>query len=403
MTRLNDTRHEGASSPIADAARPAPLAITRLVLSQFRSYAAGELATSGRPVVLAGPNGAGKTNVLDAISLLAPGRGLRGANLGDHVRKAPIEAASDALWAVAATVLRGAESYEIGTGLALNPQGAERRRVHLNGAPLINSSELAEIVQMVWLTPAMDRLFIESAGGRRKFLDRLVLGFRSEHGRNAARYEIAMRERLRLLKFGPRDPAWLGGLESEMAATGVAIACARAETVQRLNAALAERSSAGAFPCARLALAGEADVLVAGDPSAAEENFMVCFAKTRMRDAEARRTTFGPHASDLEVRHTAKRMNAADCSTGEQKALLISIVLADAWELARRCEGFAPLLLLDEVAAHLDVKRRQALFEEILALGAQAWMTGTDLSLFEGLGIQADIFLVNAGNFARQE
>ncbi|HUO91630.1 MAG TPA: DNA replication/repair protein RecF [Rhizomicrobium sp.] len=394
-------RSEGALSPIADNAPR--LAVTRLVLSQFRSYAAAELVTSGRSVVLAGPNGAGKTNVLDAISLLAPGRGLRGASLRDHVRKGPIETADNALWAVAATVARGDVSYELGTGLGLNAQGAERRRMHLNGAPMGNASELAEIVQMIWLTPAMDRLFIEGASGRRKFLDRLVLGFDSQHARRAARYEVAMRERLRLLKFGPRDPSWLEGLEAEMAETGVAMAIARAETVTRLNAALTARGSAGAFPSAQLALEGDADVPAAEDAAAAEEAFKARWAKLRMRDAEARRTTFGPHTSDLVVRHTEKRMNAADCSTGEQKALLISIVLADAWELARSRDGHAPLLLLDEVAAHLDQKRRHALFDEILALGAQAWMTGTDLSLFDSLQARADVFLVNAGIFVRQE
>jgi len=394
-------RSESALSPIAESAPR--LAVTRLVLSQFRSYAAGQLATSGRSVVLAGPNGAGKTNVLDAISLLAPGRGLRGASLSDHIRKGPVETANNALWAVAATVARGDVSYELGTGLGLNAQGAERRRMHLNGAPFNNPGELAEIVQMIWLTPTMDRLFIEGASGRRKFLDRLVLGFDSQHARRASRYETAMRERLRLLKFGPRDPAWLEGLEKEMAETGVAMAIARAETVTRLNAALAARGSAGAFPSAQLALEGDADALIAEDAAAAEETFKARWAKLRMRDAEARRTTFGPHASDLVVRHTEKRMNAADCSTGEQKALLISIVLADASELSRARDGHAPLLLLDEVAAHLDQKRRHALFDEILALGAQAWMTGTDLSLFDGLQTRADVFLVNAGTFVRQE
>ena len=373
------------------------------MLSQFRSYAAGELVTSGRSVVLAGHNGAGKTNVLEAISLLSPGRGLRGASLGDHIRKVPVEAAPGALWAVAATVRRGTESYDLGTGLGLSPQGAERRRVQLNGAPLTNTSELAEIMQMVWLTPAMDRLFTEGASGRRKFLDRLVLGFDAAHAKRAARYETATRERLRLLKFGPRDPAWLDGLELEMAETGVAIALARAGAVERLNRALAERGHAGAFPCAQLALEGEADALIAENAASAEEECRFRWAKARMRDAEARRTTFGPHASDLTVRHTEKRMNAADCSTGEQKALLISIVLADAWELSRRRDGMAPLLLLDEVAAHLDLKRRSALFEEIFALGAQAWMTGTDLSLFAGLERRTDVFLVNAGTFVRQE
>ncbi len=398
MTNSSELARESASFSFAGNAR---LAVTRLVLSQFRSYAQAELATSARPVVLAGPNGAGKTNVLDAISLLSPGRGLRGAGLGDHIRKGPADAASNALWAVAATVLRGGESYDLGTGLALTATGSERRQMHLNGAPLTNTGELAELVQMIWLTPAMDRLFIEGASARRKFLDRLVLGFDAAHARRASRYETAMRERLRLLKFGPRDPAWLDGLENEMADAGVAIARARAEVVEHLSGALAERGSQGAFPCAHLALAGDADALLAR--AHPEDEYRARFARARMRDAEARRTTFGPHASDLVVRHTEKRMNASDCSTGEQKALLISIVLADARELSRRRDRLAPLILLDEVAAHLDAKRRKALFEEILALGAQAWMTGTDLSLFEGLGSDADIFLVNAGQFTRQE
>ena len=203
------------------------LAVTRLVLTNFRSYASGELATNGRPVVLAGSNGAGKTNVLDALSLLSPGRGLRGSKLGEHARKAP-NTPADMLWAVAATVARAAESYEIGTGLVLSPSGSERRKVHLNGAPSTNAADMADIVQMAWLTPAMDRLFIEGASGRRRFLDRLVFGFAPEHARNAARYETAMRERARLLKFGPRDPAWLDGLESEMADAGIAMAKARA-------------------------------------------------------------------------------------------------------------------------------------------------------------------------------
>jgi DNA replication and repair protein RecF len=401
LTSAIEPRREGASSLIGSHAEVPRLAVTRLVLSNFRSYAAGELATSGRPVVLAGPNGAGKTNLLDAISLLSPGRGLRGAKLGDHIRKGP--APDGALWAVAATVARGSETYEIGTGLAAGPEGSERRQVHLNGAPAQNSADLAEIVQMMWLTPAMDRLFIESASGRRRFLDRLVLGFDPAHARRALRYEQAMRERARLLKFGPRDPAWLDGLENEMADSGVATAIARAETVERLNKALARREEAGAFPCAQLSLAGDTDQLIAEDRENAVEVLKSRFARARMRDAETRRTTLGPHLSDLAVRHTERRMDARDCSTGEQKALLISIVLADAWELARIRDGHAPLLLLDEIAAHLDARRRAALFEEILALRAQAWMTGTDLSLFENLGARADIFFVNAGEFARQE
>ena len=378
----------------APASFEARLAVARLLLTNFRSYASGEIAVSGRPVVLAGPNGAGKTNILDAISLLSPGRGLRGAKLGEHTRKGP-SVQSDALWAVAAVVARGPESYDIGTGLTLGPNGGERRRVHLNGAPSSNAADLADVVQMAWLTPAMDRLFIEGASGRRRFLDRLVFGFESNHARNASRYETAMRERASLLKFGPRDPAWLDGLEAEMTEAGVALAISRAETVERLNRALAARGEAGAFPSAQLSLIGESDVLITQDTAVAPEEFRVRFARLRMRDAEAGRTTFGPHLSDLAVRHVQKRTDAGECSTGEQKALLVAIVLAHAWELSHIREGRAPILLLDEIAAHLDARRRAALFEEILALGTQAWMTGTDIEMFAPLKNQADLFAVS--------
>jgi DNA replication and repair protein RecF len=407
LTFSPDTRRSGGGPSFSTGAMPAQLAVTRLHLTNFRSYAMAELVTEGAPVVLAGPNGAGKTNILDAISLLSPGRGLRGAKLGEHVRKGPIFQA-DALWAVAATVTRGGTEYEIGTGLisgsgALGPNGGERRpggggrhdkrHVRLNGVEARGSADLGDIVQVIWLTPAMDRLFIESAGGRRRFLDRLVLGFEPPHARVATRYETAMRERARLLKFGPRDPAWLDGLENEMAEAGVAIAAARALTVERLNRALAERESAGAFPAAALALTG--------DEFASVEALREALADSRMRDAESGRTLIGPHLTDLAARHTAKRSDARDCSTGEQKALLISIMLAEARELSRARDGMAPLLLLDEIAAHLDAMRRAALFEEIGSLGAQAWMTGTDLSLFHGA--RAQIFAVEDGQFMAQE
>jgi DNA replication and repair protein RecF len=378
------------------------LAVTRLVLTQFRSYAGAELATDGRPVVLAGPNGAGKTNLLDAISLLAPGRGLRGARLGEHIRHGPA-VPGEALWGVAATVTRGPEAYEIGTGLTLGPGGGERRHIRLNGAPAQSSADLGEIVQMAWLTPAMDRLFIEGASGRRKFLDRFALGFDPAHARRATRYERAMRERARLLKYGPRDPAWLDGLEAEMAEAAVALSRARAEAISRLNGALADRGDAGSFPCAQLALDGEADVVIAEEGENALSALKSRFEQTRIRDAESGRTTFGPHRSDLAVRHMAKRADARECSTGEQKALLISMVLAHARELSHMKDGSAPILLLDEIAAHLDRIRRTALFDEIVALGAQAWMTGTDLSLFEELGPRAQTFLVINGELAPQD
>jgi DNA replication and repair protein RecF len=378
-----------AANMRVDQAAVSRLAVTRLRLTNFRSYASGELAVSGAPVVLAGPNGAGKTNVLDAISLLSPGRGLRGSKLAEHTRKGP--AVGDTLGAVAATVARGDTEYDIGTGMV---GGSAARQVRLNGAPAQSSADLGDVVQLIWLTPAMDRLFIESAGGRRRFLDRLVLGFDAGHARAATRYETAMRERARLLKYGPRDPAWLDALENEMAEAGVLITQTRADTVERLSGALQERGEAGAFPAASLALSDELHLSSA-------QALRDMLAASRMRDAEAGRTLVGPHTTDLLVRHTAKRAEARDCSTGEQKALLISIILADARELSRAREGLAPILLLDEIAAHLDAVRRAALFEEVHALGAQAWMTGTDLSLFDGA--KAEIFEVRDGMFARQQ
>jgi DNA replication and repair protein RecF len=398
VTALTPRSDHSISPPELGRAVPSRLSVARLTLTNFRSYASGEIATSGRPVVLVGPNGAGKTNVLDALSLLSPGRGLRGAKLGEHIRKGP-SVQNDALWGVAATVSRDGEDYEIGTGLTLGPNGGERRQLRLNGAPAASTADLSEIVQINWLTPAMDRLFIESASGRRRFLDRLVFGFDTAHARRAIRYETAMRERARLLKFGPRDPAWLDGLETQMAEAGAEIIAARAETAARLNRALEVRGQAGAFPCAQLAVEGEADTLVLESAEAAIAGLRERFARARMRDAEAGRTTFGPHLSDLAVRHTQKRADARECSTGEQKALLISIILAQAWE-SSHISG-APILLLDEIAAHLDATRRAALAGEILALGAQAWMTGTDLSLFEAFGSHAETFVVGGGQFQR--
>ena len=382
-----DTRLSGVPAAIAGP----NLAVTRLALSNFRSYATAELSIARAPVVLAGPNGAGKTNILDAISLLSPGRGLRGSKLGEHVRKGPVSQ-DGALWAVAATVARGETSYDIGTGLTLGPNGGERRHVRLNGVEAKSSADLGDIVRLIWLTPAMDRLFIESASGRRRFLDRLVLAFDPSHARAATRYETAMRERARLLKYGPRDPSWLDGLENEMAEAGVLLAAARSATVERLSRALAEREAAGAFPAAQLTLTGDA--------FESADALRDALAQSRIRDAESGRTLAGPHTTDLAARHTAKRADARDCSTGEQKALLISIILAEARELSRAPDQMAPLILLDEIAAHLDVTRRAALFEEIESLNAQAWMTGTDLNLFDGA--HAQIFLVENGLFTVQ-
>jgi DNA replication and repair protein RecF len=384
--------------PEAIAPKQAVLAVTQLRLSNFRSYVSIAIEVSGRPVVLSGANGAGKTNLLEAISLLSPGRGLRGAALADYTRRGPAD--SDSLWAVAATVGRRGENYEIGTGLSAGASGASRQ-VRLNGAAAPSSAELGELIQMAWLTPAMDRVFIESASGRRRFLDRLVLGFVPSHAKASLRYEQAMRERARLLKYGPRDPSWLSGLEEQMAEHGVAIARARSETVERLNSALVERRDAIPFPSAQLVLEGEADVLMAEQASNALTAVRDRLERARMRDAESGRTGFGPHLSDLLVRHTAKRVEARECSTGEQKALLISIILAHAREHSHITEGIPPILLLDEIVAHLDAIRRAALFEEILALGAQVWMTGTERSMFAPLSGHADIFDVAESRLTR--
>ncbi len=375
---------------------PTPLAATSITLTNFRSYAHAKLSVAPAPVVLSGVNGSGKTNLLEAISLLSPGRGLRGARLDDLQRKAPAEtgqagAFSGSLWAVSATISHADGEHQIGTGLTATAQDGARaaRTLRLNGAQAA-SGDISELFPMLWLTPALDRLFMEGAGDRRRFLDRLVFGLDPGHARRVARYERAMAERLKLLRDGVRDPSWLDGIESQMAELGAEIASARSDTAARLNAELADRGAReGAFPCAHLSIGGGADA-----PS-----LLPALAASRARDAESGRTAFGPHTDDLRVRHTQKRADARDCSTGEQKSLLVSIVLANAWLQKKRRGGIAPLLLLDEIAAHLDETRRAALFEEILALNAQAWLTGTDKSLFAPLIGRAQFFSIAAGSF----
>lgn len=393
-------RRAGSGSEVHSAVALEPsaaLSLTKLTLTNFRSYEDAAIAVEAAPVVLAGANGTGKTNLLEAISLLSPGRGLRGAKLSEIQRKAP-EQVGDALWAVAATLSRPDGQWEIGTGLAPTaPEAREKRLIHLNGAAA-DSADIAELLPMLWLTPVMDRLFLEGASGRRKFLDRLVFGLHSGHARIVARYERAMRERLRVLTEGPRDAAWLDGLEETMTETGVAVTTARNEAIDKLNGELSARGVAGAFPCAYLALE-DGCAGIGANPT----KLQAAFAASRGRDAEVGRTSTGPHLADLLVRHTAKRTDARDCSTGEQKALLISIVLANAWLQKRKTDDIAPILLLDEIAAHLDIKRRAALFEEILSLSAQAWMTGTDMSLFEPLGTRASRFSVVSGQFVRAD
>lgn len=384
------------------AAQMSAHALTRLVLTDFRSYERAEVVTDARPVVLVGLNGAGKTNVLEAISLLSPGRGLRSAKLSDVTRTSG-EPAQNRTWAVAATVADEIGETLIGTGLVPASEGSsEKRTSRLNGVAARSSEVLGEVFRVLWLTPAMDRLFVEGASGRRRFLDRIVFIFDPAHARRVNAYEKAMRERMRLLRDGRGNPSWLGGLESQMAEHGIAIAAARREGVARLTQSMSEATSA--FPSAELALDGEIESSLANKSAVeAEDNFARALAASRGRDAEAGRTLHGPHASDLVAVHTVKRRRAEECSTGEQKALLVSIVLAAARMERRVSGGHTPVLLLDEIAAHLDAVRRAALFDEIAALGAQAWMTGTDMSLFAGLGERAQHFTVSAGRLVRQE
>ena len=370
-------------------------AVARLRLTDFRCYAALRLeiapAADAGPVVLFGPNGAGKTNLLEALSFLSPGRGLRRARLADVGRHG-----AEGGWAVSARLLTADGETDVGTGLerreGANGSPVERRAVRIDGANASGPAALADLLGVQWLTPQMDRLFLEGAGARRRFLDRLVFGFDPEHIRRTVAYEKALRERARLLKAGGADPAWLSALEAQMSGHAIAIAAARRDAVDRIERALAH--GIGPFPRATIRVSGGVEDGLADRPAVdVEAGFAEALRRGRPRDAETGGAAEGPHRSDLLVRHAEKDMAAADCSTGEQKALLIAVLLANArLESARR--GSPPMLLLDEVAAHLDGDRRAALYEEILALGGQAWLTGTDRSLFDALAGRARFFEV---------
>ena len=373
---------------------PTRLAVRKLTVTDFRCYERLRLETDARPVVLTGPNGAGKTNLLEALSFLTPGRGMRRATLAEVGRKAAGEGAP---WAVAATLDGPLGPVEIGTG---REAGSERRTVRIDGQPA-KAQDLAQLVSALWLTPAMDRLFIEGAGGRRRFLDRLAFGQETGHAAHATAYEHAMRERTRLLKAGRLDPAWASALEEAMASHGTQLAAARRRAVERLDAACAQ--GLGPFPAARLALAGEVESWLADTPPAeVEERMKAALRAARARDEAAGAATFGPHRSDLLVRHADKDLPAGQCSTGEQKAVLVSVVLAQA-RVRTGLTGLAPLMLLDEVVAHLDHTRRAALFDELSGLSAQSWMTGTDEVLFAGFGERAQFFRVADATVARVE
>lgn len=346
------------------------LAITSLRLGQFRSHARTSVDADPGPIAISGPNGAGKTNILEGISLLSPGRGLRRATSGAFARSPGSHG-----WKVAADLTSLHQSHEVETW-AEPDQG---RQTRIDGKTA-SQTALGRIARILWLVPSMDRLWIEGADGRRRFLDRITLSFEPSHAEVTLAYEKAMRERNRLLKDMVRDAHWYTALETEMGRAGTAITQNRRAALSRLTEA--QDSAHTAFPAAELKLEGETTDDLA---NALEEG--------RQDDLRAGRTLIGPHRADLAATYADKGVPAEQCSTGEQKALLISLILSNARALAADF-GAPPIILLDEVAAHLDEGRRASLYDEICSLGAQAWMTGTDASLFEALGTRAQYLTV---------
>lgn len=367
--------------------------LVRLSLTNFRNYATLALEFAPGMVVLTGDNGAGKTNLLEAVSLLTPGRGLRRAAYGEIAREG-----GDGGFAVHARLAGGAGEVEIGTGVAGgDANGDGGRKLRINAAPARSIDELLDWLRVVWLTPAMDSLFRGPAGDRRRFLDRLVLAIDPRHGQRALDYEKAMRGRNRLLAEGSQDGAWFDAIEAQMVETGVAIAAARAELVRLLAAMIEKLPGDGPFPQAEIGISGDLEADSGRLPAVEiEEKFRRALVQGRARDRAAGRTLDGPHRSDLIVRHRPKDMPAELCSTGEQKALLVGIALSHA-RLTGNVAGMAPILLLDEIAAHLDAGRRAALFSIIEELGGQAFMTGTDAALFSSLRGRAQFLTVDHG------
>jgi DNA replication and repair protein RecF len=373
-------------------------AIRRLSLSNFRSYHAASLETAANLVVLTGPNGAGKTNLMEALSFLVPGRGLRRATL-DEVAFAE----ADGAWAVSAEVEGMLGLATLGTGIAApGPEDAPRsRQCRIDREPVSSAAAFADHLRVIWLVPAMDQLFMGPASERRRFLDRLVLAVDAEHTGRVNALERALRSRNRLLEESRPDTHWLDAIEHETAELAVAVAALRAETVRRLQAALAARKDE-AFPSAEIALDGWMERLASDHPAVEiEDRYRAVLRENRARDAAAGRTLDGPHLTDLAVSFPLKNIAAADASTGEQKALLIGLVLAHAGLIAEMM-GFAPVLLLDEVVAHLDPARRGALYDALDRLGAQVWMTGADPAAFAEIGSRADVFTVSPGAVARR-
>ncbi len=380
---------------------PERLAVTELTLTAFRNYPRLRLDLDDRPVVLMGPNGAGKTNLLEAISYLGAGRGLRGARLADvdcrfaSPNSGPWPAPWPAPWAVAAAIQGPHGRFEVGTGRD-GESTVSRRLVRIDGKAVAGPQALAENMPMLWLTPAQDRLFQDQPGSRRRFLDKLVAVLDPSHGTRIGEYERALRERARLLREKRADPDWLTALERTMAESGIAIAAAR-----RLGAADLTRNSGagtGPFPAAIVTAAGEIEEWLGQCPALeAEDRLARALAASRHRDGEVGGAAHGPHRTDMMVIHADQGLAARSMSSGEQKTLLLSIILGAA-RLQAEKRGFTPVLLLDEVSAHLDENYRRALYEEVMALGAQAWLTGTDAGLFAALEGAAHMFKVADGN-----
>ena len=375
--------------------------VERLVLTNFRNYVSSTFMFTQQPVVLVGQNGAGKTNLMEAVSLLSAGQGLRRAAYPDLAR-----ASGPGGWSVAATIHTPSGAIEIGTGLVPGPATTARsgRIVRVDGETQGGSGILADLVEMVWLTPSMDGLFTGPASERRRFLDRLILCFDPGYRTRIGHFERAMQSRNRLLADGVTDRTRLAGFELVMAETGVAIAAARLEAVGQLTTTIAQRRARtpdNPFPWAQLALEGTLETELTHRAAVdVEEIYAGQLAATRERDRAAGRTLTGPHRSDLIVGHGPKEMPSRLCSTGEQKALLVGLVLAHAELAGQRRDGVGPILLLDEIAAHLDPARRAALYEEIVRLGVQAWMTGTDLEPFQPLAGHSQFFLVDGAHLA---
>lgn len=363
-------------------------AVVRLRLTDFRSYVAADLEPIGQSVYLFGPNGAGKTNLLEAVSLLTPGRGLRNAALPEIGRRDPKESQGRA-WSISAVISRDEDEVRLGTGI--DSPSAARRLVRIEGET-VPPGRMLEHLRPLWLTPAQDRLFLEGRSERLRYFDRLVFADDPRHANAVSTYEKALRERLRLLTDGPADVAWLSALEARLGECGAEVASARARTLEALQSEIDARADRP-FPLADLTLDPGVETF---DPAEIAQRL----ARTRDRDAAAGRSLYGPHRADLKVVHRARGRPAADCSTGEQKALILNLVLAQGARLSRANSEPNPILLLDEVAAHLDASRRRALFDEITALGLQAFLTGTDEALFEDLKGRAQGVRVEAGRLS---